>query len=134
MRRPMKTLFCVLLLWSISFNRADAVHDEVGKVRCLDCHPRLPFNGAKALLNERAAEICTGCHTGGGKMTANLSHPFNITPSMAIPRDLPLARGRLTCITCHTFHEGYRDAKGNKRYFLRRQRGRAFCYSCHKKL
>jgi predicted CXXCH cytochrome family protein len=125
----------VLLLCSIVFSHAYAVHDEIGKVRCLDCHPRLPFNGTKALLNEHAGEVCTRCHTSGGKMSETISHPVDIVPSMAIPRDLPTdARGRMTCITCHTFHEGYRDAEGNKRYFLRRQKGKTFCYTCHKKI
>jgi predicted CXXCH cytochrome family protein len=131
----MRTLFSALLLCSIAYGNAYAVHDEVGKVRCLDCHPRLPFNGAKALMNERAGEVCTGCHARGGKMSETISHPVNVVPSMSLPRDLPTdAHGRMTCITCHTFHKGYRDAEGNKRYFLRRQRGKAFCYTCHKKL
>jgi predicted CXXCH cytochrome family protein len=131
----MKILFCIIMICIIDSNPAYAVHDEIGKVRCLDCHPRLPFNGAKALLNERAGEVCTGCHASGGRMSETISHPVNIVPSMAIPRDLPTdAQGRMTCITCHTFHRGHQDAGGNKRYFLRRQRGKAFCYTCHKKL
>ncbi len=131
----MRIFFYVLLMCGIAYSHAYAVHDEVGKIKCLDCHPRLPFNGAKASLNERAAEVCTGCHAAGGKMSAILSHPVNIVPSMVVPHDLPTdGQGRITCITCHTFHEGYRDAEGNKRYFLRRQRGKAFCYGCHNRL
>ena len=132
----MKILFCIIMICIIDSNPAYAVHDEVGKVRCLDCHPRLPFNRTRAVLSDGAGDICVGCHTTGGKMSETISHPVNVVPSMAIPRDLPTdAHGRMTCITCHTFHQGgYRDAGGNKRYFLRRQRGKAFCYTCHKKL
>ncbi len=129
----MRIFLYVLLLYCIASRPAYAVHDEVGTVRCLDCHPRLPFNGTKAALNERVGEVCMQCHTRGGKMSKTISHPVNVVPSMAIPRDLPTdARGRITCVTCHTFHEGYRDADGNNRFFLRRQKGKAFCYTCHK--
>jgi hypothetical protein len=116
---------CVLL-----FGTASAVHNDLKGTRCLDCHDRLPFNSV-VTFSEQAASSCTRCHT-----ALRHSHPIDIAPSMTVvPPDMPLdTKGRLACFTCHTYHNGYKDAEGKKLFFLRRQGGRTFCFSCHKKL
>lgn len=113
-------------------DRSLAVHDEIGKVSCLDCHYRLPFEGSRATFIGEAEKACTGCHKvyhGAGK---GPSHPVKIIPTMAVPPDMPLDKeGRITCVTCHTYHFGYKDEKGTRLLFLRRTRGKTLCFSCH---
>jgi predicted CXXCH cytochrome family protein len=54
---------------------------------------------------------------------------------MSIPPDMPLdGSGRMTCITCHSFHYGDILTNGEKTFLLRREKGKMFCYTCHKKL
>jgi predicted CXXCH cytochrome family protein len=40
---------------------------------------------------------CTACHAA----EPGLGHPVNVAPSMVVPAGLPLATGRVTCLTCH---------------------------------
>jgi hypothetical protein len=120
--------------FAIPFPDAPAVHQLAGKVRCLECHPWLPLNDDKPSFREEIGPICVGCHRDYHGRGNSLSHPVNVSPSMAVPRDMPLdAKGRIICITCHRFHTGYKDSDGKKSIFLRRSIGKAFCYSCHKK-
>ena len=131
----MKTLIAILLLVAGISHRAPAFHDEIAKVKCLDCHSTLPFPGAALSFRRQAREVCAQCHRKGMGSAARLSHPIDVVPSMAIPPDMPLdEQGRMTCVTCHTYHTGYRDENGNKRYFLRRPQGKTFCYACHDKI
>jgi predicted CXXCH cytochrome family protein len=111
-----------------------AVHKVAGKVPCLDCHSSLPLNDNRPSFREEVGPICVGCHRDYHGKAGTLSHPVNVPPSMAVPRDMILdAKGRIICITCHKFHTGYKDSDGKKAFFLRRSPGKAFCYSCHKK-
>jgi hypothetical protein len=43
------------------------------------------------------ANQCVSCH----RIRAVLSHPVDVVPSMVVPAHLPLADGRMTCMTCH---------------------------------
>ena len=43
------------------------------------------------------ATQCAVCH----RISAVLSHPVDVVPSMVVPAHLPLANGRITCVTCH---------------------------------
>jgi predicted CXXCH cytochrome family protein len=108
-----------------------AIHDDLDGIKCLDCHVRIPFDKSRAyLFNAGIAGICSGCH----KRPMH-SHPVEAVPSIQIPLDMPLdVKGRLTCITCHSFHNGEAVTDGEKTYLLRRQKGKTFCYSCHTKL
>jgi len=61
------------------------------------------------------------------------SHPTDVRPTFAIPADLPLENGRLTCITCHrddsASHAVSRDVHDG---FLRGATpGHVFCAQCH---
>jgi hypothetical protein len=101
------------------------------QVGCLVCHERLPFAGYEISFTEMVNEACMECH----HKHSYFSHPIKVVPSMLIPADMPLSKnGKITCITCHTFHEGYMDKEGGqKTSFLRRTTtGKLFCYSCHK--
>ncbi len=108
-----------------------AVHEVAGGIKCLDCHVGVPLDASRACsFNAGTSDTCRVCHKGHIH-----DHPCNVVPSMQIPRDMPLdIKGRLTCITCHSFHTGYVDAEGGRAFFLRRERGKTFCYGCHKKL
>lgn len=73
---------------------------------------------------------CGTCHS----FDAMLSHPVDITPSMAVPDDLPLIDGRLTCITCHdnSSAAAHRSARSGGSALLRRDmEGESFCTACH---
>lgn len=107
-----------------------AGHDTAG-MRCLDCHARLPCDQRLAyLFNEGIAGVCNTCHK---RYVHN--HPVEIVPSMSIPADMPLdVKGRMTCITCHSIHNGDIRSEGEKTFLLRRAKGKMFCYSCHTKL
>lgn len=50
------------------------------------CPPRRPGDMA-----------CRDCHP----TSPTFSHPVDVYPTMAVPAGLPLAGGRVTCITCH---------------------------------
>ena len=108
-------------------------HDEIGKTRCLDCHVTLPFNPDKLTFHEDTVDVCRQCHNNfHGK--ADLGHPLGVVPSMNIPRDMPLdEKGKLTCITCHSYHTGDKSSGGINSHLLRRPEGMKFCYSCHRK-
>jgi len=115
---------------------ASAVHDEPGKLHCLDCHRSLPFLGRVRVVSFRDGTegVCMNCHIKYHGGASGFSHPVRVLPSMKTPPDFPLdAKGRITCITCHTFHQRYKDENGKKTYFLRRTRGKFLCYSCHPK-
>jgi len=108
-----------------------AAHDTAAVMRCLECHTRLPSDPTRAyLFNEEIAAVCNTCH----KRSVH-SHPVEIVPSMSIPADMPLdGKGRMTCITCHSFHSGDVRTDGEKTFLLRRVKGKLFCYTCHTKL
>jgi hypothetical protein len=129
-------LFLALLAVALVIppSEASAVHQAAGEGRCLDCHAWLPLNDSSPPFQEEVGPTCIGCHGDYHGKAKGLSHPVNISPSMAVPRDMLLdSKGRITCVTCHTFHTGYKDADGKKLFFLRRSMGKPFCYSCHKK-
>jgi hypothetical protein len=128
--------FLTLLTLALAVPSAGAkdVHQVAGKVRCLECHSRLPWNESRPSFQDEVGSTCVGCHNDFHGRGKGLAHPVNAIPSMVVPRDMPLdSKGRMNCITCHAFHRGYKDADGNKLFFLRRSSGKAFCYSCHKK-
>jgi predicted CXXCH cytochrome family protein len=53
---------------------------------------------------------------------------------MKIPIDMPLdQKGRLTCITCHSYHAEFWDTEYNNEALLRRSKGKKLCFTCHKK-
>jgi predicted CXXCH cytochrome family protein len=127
------SIVIAVLFALIPLHDAYAVHDDNGKVLCYDCHPWLPLNNSNVAFNEGTEKVCTGCHNNYHETSGGFSHPMHIAPSMDIPPDMPLdPTGTITCITCHSYHRGYKDSAGKKTFFLRRSQGRAFCYSCHK--
>lgn|GEM_PF-1298417 len=124
-------LIALFVLLCLSPSVLYAVHEAGEGGKCLDCHVRMPLDARRAgSFNEGISGTCHVCHKGHIH-----SHPVNVVPSMHVPRDMPLdIKGRLTCITCHSFHSGYVDAEGRKLFFLRRPKGETLCYSCHTKL
>jgi len=123
------------LFFFMSLVPAFADHGAAQDVRCLDCHVSLPFNNRPLAFYDDTYRICMSCHKGyhgGGK---GFAHPVRVVPSMSVPADMPLdSAGRITCITCHTFHSGYDgDIEGKRVLYLRRVKGKTLCYSCHRK-
>ena len=129
-----RLIFVFFLLFLVLPESAFSVHNEIGKTRCLDCHVTLPFNPERLSFYEDIAGVCRECHNNDHAVSA-LSHPVEIVPSMKIPLDMPLdRRGKLTCITCHTFHAGWQALVDDNPYLLRRPQSKKFCYYCHNKL
>jgi predicted CXXCH cytochrome family protein len=97
--------------------------------QCYSCHLE-PDENPKALVAS-VSRLCRGCHARTVRVS---SHPVNIVPKKAqVPADMPLRRGRLTCVTCHDIHSSSRLVFGVKSYFLRRPTTdmRFFCVACH---
>jgi len=49
------------------------------------------------LIARGGRSSCSICH----QFEPLFSHPVGVVPSMSVPSDLPLSRGRMTCTTCH---------------------------------
>ena len=131
-------LICLCLLaWGPGSAWAEPAHDNAG-IRCLDCHVTLPFEEAELVFHDDIQPMCVKCHVGFHCKTGEdggFSHPLEVVPSIHIPLDMPLdKRRRLTCITCHLFHDSDRPAADLPRFMLRRPQGLTFCYTCHERL
>ncbi|MBA3013924.1 MAG: cytochrome c3 family protein [Proteobacteria bacterium] len=135
----MRILLAVFLIITALFLNPSlvlAVHDEQGDTQCLDCHQTLPFDREKLSYTEDVGTTCKKCHQNfpcNSKNSADsFSHPLEVTPSMPIPRDMPLtASGNITCITCHSYHAEFWDAEYNNESLLRRTKGMKLCHTCH---
>lgn len=74
---------------------------------------------------------CEGCH----EPDSLFSHPVGVVPSMSVPGNLPLEKGRLTCATCHDNSQStlHFQARSQHTSLLRAGgTGTAFCGQCHK--
>ena len=91
---------------------------------CGQCHAidqdRMKPGSNDLVLNHE--HVCTECHSGA----IEASHPSGFRPMRPLPAAFPLdAGGRMTCATCHVFHD-------NAPATLRTARiGEPFCRSCH---
>lgn len=137
----MKTtlLFLLATCLLLGASPALAVHDDAGDTKCLDCHFTLPFDREKLSYTEEVGEVCRSCHTSFPCNDAadknGFAHPIKVVPTMTVPIDMPLdQKGRITCITCHSYHAEFWDAEYNNESLLRRTKGVKLCYTCHKKL
>lgn len=136
----MKKFLYFLITFIVSLpGAALAIHDDTEKTKCLDCHFTLPFDREKLLYTEEVGGICLKCHNNfpcdKQQTDDSFSHPMLVIPTMNIPLDMPLDKqGRLTCITCHSYHAEFWDSEYNNESLLRRTKGVKLCYSCHKKL
>lgn len=117
---------------------ADFGHEGTD-TRCLDCHVMLPFEGVPLLFHTDISAICSSCHqdftcapkTGKGFFT----HPVSVVPSFKIPDDMPLdAEKRISCITCHVYHQGKIAREEHYPFLLRRPLNEKFCFTCHGKM
>ncbi len=134
----MKTFINLFIFLSVLFPAAaHAVHDDPDdNTKCLDCHFTLPFDRDKLMYTEEVGQVCTRCHQQFPCDPGNrdgFSHPVSVVPTMTIPIDMPLdKKGRVTCITCHSYHAEFWDAEYNNESLLRRSKGGTLCYTCHK--
>jgi predicted CXXCH cytochrome family protein len=102
---------------------------QFSKRDCDKCHVDADKNpgSLKPMSNSR----CVGCHA---DLKWAQPHPVDISTNILLPGDMPLANGKLGCITCHFFHpfsDKYKNRSGN---LLRRPgRGSFFCAECHQR-
>jgi predicted CXXCH cytochrome family protein len=69
---------------------------------------------------------CLSCHN----FDPVLSHPVDVSPSMAVPRDLPLLNGKVSCTSCHNAPAGHGETRA-ARASVRGSAG-GLCAQCHK--
>ncbi|MBI4687616.1 MAG: cytochrome c3 family protein [Nitrospirae bacterium] len=94
---------------------------------CVLCH----FDEKNEPMNIKP-HITGACETCHSNLKQTQSHPTDLIPSMPIPSDMPLMRGRLTCITCHYVHPASKKITMKKNFLLRKQiSGPQFCVLCH---
>lgn len=108
-------------------------------VMCISCHEGEPEKG-RARLKEGGdvIRLCFRCHA--FKYSRSDIHPVNVMPSrlIAIPADMPLRNGRITCETCHdsSLQEGGEQANSVRKTNPKFLRGgfvsrNEFCSRCH---
>lgn len=117
---------------------AGPVHDDL-QMRCLDCHVTLPFPKVALRFHTDMTRMCLQCHDDypcqPEHKKTEFKHPVEIVPRVAIPADMPLDEERkMSCMTCHVYHDGDRAAQDLHPKRLRRPQGRTFCYTCHARL
>ncbi len=77
---------------------------------------------------ERSA--CASCHA----FSVGSSHPIDVEPAGAVPADLPLTDGRVSCLTCHdeSATEPHENRGGRRGPMLRRDPDtQGLCAACH---
>ncbi len=85
----------------------------------------VPVNGSARLHpSTRSNQSCSQCH----EVTAGMSHPVDVRPSMTVPEGLPLEGGHLVCTTCH---EADPAGKPLDSSLLRDIGSRLICSQCH---
>jgi predicted CXXCH cytochrome family protein len=119
--------FILIGIISVVYGLSGEPH-EFSSGECSICH----FDEKGAPMNLKP-DITSGCEACHSELDEVQSHPTDIYPTLPIPEDMPLIKGRLTCITCHYVHPEEKNLFIKKHYFLRRQtRGPFFCSICHK--
>lgn len=86
---------------------------------CAVCH--LPGDGRPGtLLKKPLSDLCLECHR--DRKSPN-EHKVDIVPSMTVT-DLPLAAGKMTCVTCHDPHSATYPK-------MLRTAAKQLCFRCH---
>jgi len=134
------SLLLLIMTWLMSGSPLSAAtpHDD-SRVRCLDCHVALPFEGGAWRFHVDIQDICLKCHVAYSckprRDSGDFRHPVAVVAPFNIPADMPLdEKNRIGCITCHLFHVGNRAGEDLHAHLLRRPFGQTFCLTCHRKL
>jgi hypothetical protein len=108
-------------------------------VMCIACHIEEPGEGTPNLKYQgNITLLCNRCHD--GEIARNDVHPVDKKPSenVAIPEDMPLSQGLLTCATCHdsSLQEGGERKRSVGRHNPSFLRGgyntrNEYCFRCH---
>ncbi len=103
---------------------------------CSDCHEQTPQEGGNKFLKFSGDfnKLCK-CHG-----PDNYVHPVGIEPPrqgrIKIPAELPLQKGKITCLTCHDIYwqcQKRRVDKNSLRGTTPFTKRSDFCYNCHDK-
>ena len=102
---------------------------------CTDCHEQIPQAGGNKFLKFGGDfnKLCK-CHA-----PENYVHPVDIEASeekkARIPAELPLQKGKITCLTCHDIYWQCqkRSVDKNSLRGKRFPKRSDFCYNCHDK-
>jgi hypothetical protein len=102
---------------------------------CDQCHEKTPVKGGNTYLKYNGDyNLLCKCHL---KTPNSYIHPTDVVPSdqkkTKIPADLPLEKGKLTCLTCHDLYRQCQERVVD-RYSLRGMPYRKttdFCFKCH---
>ncbi len=106
----LSAFFCYRAMAKKSDNNPHELKNLINNSSCALCHQEIPEHApeshTRAVLPEGKrfsqgpVEMCRPCHEGSME-----SHPLDVYPRYAVPKDLPLASsGSITCLTCHYTH------------------------------
>ena len=105
---------------------------------CISCHVSATGGRETLQFAGNVSQLCESCHD--GRAAAREVHAAGVIPSpvmmQRIPRDFPLERGTLTCLSCHDIARDCqaKQAGTSSHNLLRGDRthdGSAFCFQCH---
>jgi hypothetical protein len=123
-----------LFVYATGDSTRAAEYHYTGKY-CADCHDQIPQEGGNKFLKYGGDfNILCKCHT-----PRNYIHPVDIEPSeqnrIRIPAELPLQKGKITCLTCHDIYWQCQKRRVDKNSLrgTRSPKRSDFCYKCHDK-
>ena len=106
---------------------------------CSLCHTSAAGGREKLRFGGNVSQLCQSCHD--GRLATREAHVVDITPSPTlvrrIPSDFPLARGTLTCLSCHDVAQNCRAGQQPSPFGQALLRGGRtpdpllFCFRCH---
>lgn len=150
-RFPAGDGWAILGLMAVLFSRTapaeEAIPREAGRnphgdpTQCGACHAPV-VDGRRALrFDGDLSGLCRSCHD--GRLAEREVHFVDLSPREAIlqrmPSGFPLAKGKLTCLTCHDMAWGCTtepptaDLRRNSLRGDRIANPLAFCFYCHAK-
>lgn len=95
----------------------------------LDFRPESASGSTLLPSGRSVSQTCADCHT----LDQRFSHPVGVVPLMAVPPELPLENGRITCTTCHDFDAASHQLAGQRHNSLLRttRTDGSLCAACH---
>lgn len=111
----------IALLGIVFLTSAHAAEDHS---QCINCHVSgvNNFEQANAPLIQNLPQLCIACHQ---QRIDDGEHIINVVPRLAIPHQLPLVDGQVSCTSCH-------DAHSQQPMQLRMDAAK-LCLDCHQK-
>jgi hypothetical protein len=122
-------LFCFLAIFATQAEARVKPPHQFRMHQCDLCHGTADATTDTTDFPQVSSKTCISCHP---DMMVDMSHPMEVTPRKPLPPEMPLVKGRLSCLTCHFVHPKPRHTKPVCRSLLRNTAmGSQFCMTCH---